>query len=61
MKKGIIGILITIGTFILLIFIFKILGGDQAQSHRSDWFPLAYIIPVMAGLFFYFFYKEKQE
>lgn len=61
MKKGVIGIGITLGTFLLLILIFKLFGGDEGQAGRSDWFPLAYILPVMAGLAFFFIYKEGQK
>lgn len=61
MKKGIIGIGITLGAFLLLMLIFKLFGGDAGQAGRSDWFPLVYILPVMAGLLFFFMYKEGQK
>lgn len=54
MKKGILGIAITLGTFLLILVIHKVLGGDAGQAKRSDWFPLLYILPVMVGLFIFF-------
>lgn len=61
MKKGFLGIVITVGTYLLLILIHALLGGDKGQSGRSDWFPLIYIIPVMAGLLTYFIVKDKGD
>lgn len=61
MKKGIKGILIVVFVYLLILGVFMLLGGDSAQSKRSDWFPLVYILPGMVGLFYYFFKKEGEK
>jgi len=43
--------LFVVAAFLLILGLHQLLGGDQAQSKRSDWYPLRYIIPIMISMF----------
>lgn len=55
------GILITVGVFLLCILIHWMLGGDKGQANRSEWYPLLYIVPAMMGLLAFFILNDKSQ